>query len=144
MPRWEGEEHLDSERWIQELRPKAERAILRAAVLFVNEWKKTLSGPRSGRVYRVSKTGRLHVASAPGEPPAVLYGRLRQSIAHTGPTWQGLTVSAEVGTNVIYARPLEFGFVNAHGVRVLARPHFEPTRLRTEPAIERILEEALQ
>jgi hypothetical protein len=139
--RWTGLDGLGEEA-LKELRPTAEAAVLRAALLFTGELKKTLSGPRHGRAYKVSRTGALHIASAPGEPPAVLYGRLRQSIDWIGPTWDGWTVSAEVGTNVEYGALLEFGGLTgrAHRTRILARPWMEPTVLRITPAIEQILE----
>ncbi len=40
----------------------------------------TLSGQRSGRVYKVPGTKQTYTASAPGEPPAQRTGELRQSI----------------------------------------------------------------
>ncbi len=48
--------------------------------------------------------------SAPGEPPAVDTGRLRASITHRVETESGEVV-AYVGTNVEYAKDLEFGTV---------------------------------
>jgi phage gpG-like protein len=46
--------------------------------------------------------------SKPGHPPHVLYGRLRQSITHIVERTR-TSVSARVGTNVEYAKALEFG-----------------------------------
>ncbi len=140
---WDGLEHLGEDEFAK-LKPHAERAVLRAVIFLTRGVQTTLTGQRHGRVYRISKTGRLHVASAPGEAPAVLYGRLRQSIAWTDPKWEGNTVTADVGTNVEYARRLEWGGSDGRGVRILPRPYFEPTVQRLTPAIERILEEAFQ
>jgi phage gpG-like protein len=60
--------------------------------------------------------------SKPGEPPHVLLGRLRQSITHlvTG-------MKAYVGTNVVYSRRLEKGFVGTdslgRNINQLPRPY---------------------
>lgn len=140
---WKGLDNLGDDEF-RELRPRAEAAVRRAVIRLTGAVQQTLTGPRSGRVYVISKTGRVHVASAPGEPPAVLYGRLRQSIAWTEPEWEGNTVTAEVGTNVEYARRLEFGGVDARGVRILPRPYFEPTVQRLSAELAAILEEAFR
>lgn len=140
---WEGLEGLGDDAF-RELRPRAAAAVRRAAISLTAGVQQTLTGARSGRVYKISKTGRLHVASAPGEPPAVLYGRLRQSITWTEPVWDGNTVTAEVGTNVEYAARLEYGGIDRRGVRMLPRPYMEPTVLRMARTIAEILEEAFE
>lgn len=101
---WEGIEGL-GDQVLYELRPGAEAAVLTAALYLEGTIKTKLSGARSGRTYQVSRTGRLHVASAPGEPPASLYGNLRNSIGHTSPEWDGWTISSEVGPG-LGTRPL--------------------------------------
>jgi phage gpG-like protein len=136
--RWEGLEGL-GESALMELVPGVAEVIQRAGRYAVNETKKTLSGPRSGRVYKVSRTGRLHVAAAPGEPPAVLFDRLRQSIAFTF-RWDGLTAIVEIGSNVVYAAIQEWGGITSRGVRIPAHPYFEPTMLRVEPVIDQMFE----
>lgn len=133
---WSGLDGLAADALLAELRPDAERAVLKAALVFQAGVVETLSGPRHGRVYKVTGFGALHVASAPGEPPAVLWGTLRASIAWEGPLWEGWTVSATVGTNVIYAARLEFGGIDSRGVKIEARPYMEPTAIRLEPQIE--------
>lgn len=112
-----------------------------------------LSKPGTGRLYRVSQgraKGRnlrargFHRASAPGQPPAVNTGRLRQSwaigmvnasqkfgIGKTKQTTQDLAVlttdvtpdriSFTYGSNLKYARALEFGTR-----RVRSRPYVRP------------------
>lgn len=146
---WEGLDGLGEE-LLRELRPRAEQAVKRAAVYFEGELKKTLTGRRSGRTYRVSRTGTLHVASAPGEPPAVLTGALRNSIGHSRPRWEGLAVSSEVGTGLgagnaseAYARRLEFGGADSRGVYIAPRPYMAPTAERVEPVIGAMWERAL-
>jgi len=102
---------------------KIQRAMLETVQLVENHVRKLQTGPRTGRIYRIGKTPtkadklagrkfRSHQASAPGEPPAVWSGRLFNAIVSkvepilgkTGMGWRG-----EVGTNVKYARWLEFG-----------------------------------
>lgn len=151
--KWEGLDGLGDD-VLRELRPRAERAVKTAAVRFEAELKRTLTGARSGRTYRVSRTGALHVASAPGEPPAVLTGALRNSMGHTEPKWQGFTVSSEVGSGLgvkatgtddpdAYARRLEFGGSDSRGVYIAPRPYMQPTSDRMEPVIQQIFEAAL-
>lgn len=61
-----------------------------------------LTGPRSGRVYR--SHGRVHRASAPGEPPASVSGRLAASLEAVD-DGEALLVASEVD----YALYLERG-----------------------------------
>lgn len=149
---WEGLEGLGEDA-LQELRPQAEHAVMRAVVHLTNAIKTTLTGQRTGRTYKISKTGRLHTASAPGEPPAVLYGNLRNSVGWSKPTWDGLTVSAEAGVGLgtkpsgglpdpekTYARRLEFGGMDSRGVYIAPRPYMEPTVVREEAQLNVILE----
>jgi phage gpG-like protein len=136
---WRGLDSL-GEDILAELRPRAAQAVERSVIHLTGEVQRTLAGKRTGRSYKVSKTGRLHIASAPGEPPAVLTGRLRQSIAFTAPEWEGNTVSARVGTNVAYARRLEYGGIDSRGVKIDARPYWAPAYLKAEPVISRFLE----
>lgn len=139
---WRGLEGIGVE-ILETLRPKAEAAVVRVSNRFVQEIQKTLTGQRSGRTYKVSKTGKLHTASAPLEPPAVLTGRLRASWTRTEPVWEGWTVSSEVGSNVEYAQRLEFGGLDSRGVMIKPRPYLQPTIERMEPIAEAIFEKAL-
>jgi len=96
-----------------------------------------LGGKRNGRVYRVPGTKKAtYHASAPGEPPAVRTGTLRES-------WQmaasydvdirlNLKATAEIYSDVPYAEPLEEG----HGT-VDRRPYRERTIERAKPRIVR-------
>lgn len=137
--RWENLEGLGVG-IIEEMRPRILAATRAAAIYLVGEIQVTLSGPRHGRAYKISRTGRLHIASAPGEPPAVLYGRLRQSVTWTEPEWVGDVCASAVGPNVVYARRLEFGGVDSRGIRILPRPYMEPTVIRAAAEIDRLLE----
>jgi HK97 gp10 family phage protein len=87
-------------------------------VLVSNRVRQKLSTPGTGRTYRRASV--VHVASAPGKPPAVDTGRLRASYTwRTGVDARGPYV--EIGTNVLYAPFLEFGTR-----RMAARPHLRP------------------
>ena len=79
----------------------------RAALYAEAEIKRTLTGQRSGKEYIVSATGKPHVASAPGEAPAVRSGDLRASITTApSPTKKALYY---VGSDKDYAPHLELG-----------------------------------
>lgn len=171
---WEGIEGLGMEA-LAELRPDAEHRVKQALILFQNELKITLTGARHGRPYELGehrvrfvsgsgqravevgftanrgKARRTHIASAPGEPPAVLYGNLRNSVGHSGPEWDGWTIGGEVGVGLgvqatgdvspeSYAARLEFGGTDTRGVRIEPRPYMEPTALRVEPMIDQLFE----
>lgn len=139
---WKGVDGMGAE-ILMGMRPRAAAAVERAAMLFTSELQRTLTGKRSGRIYYIGKSRREHQASAPGEPPAVLTGRLRQSMAWTKPHWDGNTVTSEVGTNVVYAARLEYGGMDSHGRMIQKRPYFAPTILRIEGAIHAIFEAVL-
>jgi hypothetical protein len=145
---WEGLEGMGEE-ILRELRPRAEGIILRIVMRGASLMKEILTGARTGRVYRVSRTGALHVASAPGEPPAVMFGNLRNSVGFTEPTWNGWEVSAKYGPGlgtapsdpsrdpVSYAMRMEYGGIDSRGVKIDPRPYVAPTEARLEPiAIE--------
>lgn len=96
----------------QAAREAAERHVARRAQDLRNVIVQKLSAPGGGRTYGV------HTASAPGQPPAVDTGRLRQSIRvqKVGPGHY------RVGTDVQYAIFLEFGTR-----RIAARPFLRPS-----------------
>lgn len=158
---WTGLDGLGKQE-LEELRKECEIKLVAVGAFYSGEIKKTLSGPRHGRTYYVPsqrrKGGRrtnprTYTASAPGEPPAVLTGNLRNSVGFSRPTWNGNTVSIEVGpglavimfgpkmgqAEVSYARILEWGGVTRTGARILPRPYMEPTAIRVEPQIDRML-----
>jgi hypothetical protein len=152
---WEGLEGLGAT-VLAELHPGAERQVRKAALQFSNAIKLTLTGKRHGRTYKVSKRGPLHVASAPGEPPAVLFDNLRASVGYSEPVWgvqgENLTVSCEVGVGLgqakglaidpsrTYARRLELGGIDKHGVMIEARPYIAPTEDRMRATLDATLE----
>jgi len=105
------------------------------------ELKRTIQGgSRTGRVYLKGKTGRKHVASAPGEPPASDTGQLARHIKHKildGGT--EATVGIHDHNRVKYALDLEFGTM-----RTAARPFFFPTFERLKPKFKRRYKAAAQ
>jgi len=152
---------------IEEEDRKAKVALHKACIVVENEAKRSMSGQKSGRSYQVSKTGPLHVASRPGEPPAVLTGRLRASLAHrvSGKTFiphaytfkgkgehkggAGVTklpepeggfhvTTAHVGTNVEYAMDLEKG-----KRKIAARPFMLPALEKSRNKILDIMKDEL-
>jgi phage gpG-like protein len=73
--------------------------------------------------------------SVPGEPPGVLTGRLRASIAT-----RVIPGNALVGTRVEYARALEFGYKPRN---LAARPFLIPALERNREEIKKILYKGL-
>lgn len=79
------------------------------------EIKLSFSGPKSGRPY--NRRGRIHIASAPGESPAVDTGFLSNSIQTTIKS----DYEAEIVIGAEYAEALEFGTGD-----ISARPFVRP------------------
>lgn len=139
-----------SEDLIGETIPAMIRGVEEAEILFVNQIKRELTGKRTGRTYRVPGTKRaVHVASAPGEAPAVLFGHLRNSIGYEKPVHRGDRVTGEVGTGLgigeaqgdianAYARRLELGGTDSRGITILPRPYIRPAQDKVEPSIVRL------
>src|ERR1041385_5582267 len=112
------------------LQRRLQRGMERALMFVEGEVIRSIS---IGQAVKRSKGGRLRGLnpSAPGEPPHVLYGRLRQSIRHAlSVTAEGIT--GRVGSNVIYARRLELGFV---GTDAKGRNYNQAPRPYLRPAI---------
>lgn len=110
--------------------------VRKTALALQAEARESMSGGKSGRVY--FRGGKVHQASAPGEPPAIDAGSLANSI-QVEMTSQ---TTAAVYTVQEYAPVLEFG-----GGRIAARPFFEPAARSVEPefvAALAALEQALQ
>lgn len=114
------------ERLTDRVKIRAPDALLRAALVLEENWKRILDTPpaRTGRVYG------KHQASAPGEPPAPDTRGLLESITHEvgtaaiggrGRLGSGIASSVRVGTNHPAAELLEFGTV-----KMAPRPHARP------------------
>ncbi len=59
----------------------------------------------------VERQAKINVSKSPPEHPQVQTGRLRSSIIHQVTT-EGNQIIAEIGSNVVYSKYLEFGTVN--------------------------------
>lgn len=102
---WKIDPATDGERMIMEAAANALRRTLHALEGYI---KVTLTGQRHGKVYR--RGGRVHVASAPGEPPAEDTGHLRNSVAaRNNIVVRGRQATGIVSVSAEYARFLEKG-----------------------------------
>lgn len=135
--------------------------LVNVAVQMQKFVRKRLSIPGTGRRYRVARGTRRgrnqrargwHQASAPGQPPAVLNGHLRNSWTLIPPARiggattkdQGFayidenrgngTVLYVLGSNLKYARALEYG----HG-RVAARPYIRDVVEGLRPLVPELI-----
>ncbi len=106
-----------------------------AVNLLRNTTVETLSGNRTGRVYRVPGTRKTYRASSPGEPPAVASAELRQSIKTEIESKRGVIVG-QVGTELKKGAMLESGTRN-----MKPRPWLRKSFEKAEDEIKDILGE---
>jgi hypothetical protein len=140
----------------------AQQAVLAAALHMESKVKEKLSGERSGRTYYVNPPRRRadgtsprgrnsrrakYTASAPGEPPAVKRGKLRQAITHTRPKKTGDKIESLVGVDlkrIPYARRLEYGGASrtkqGGTVMIEPRPYMRPTFFEQEAEVVAIMQ----
>lgn len=109
---------------IEQVENQIENNMYHLTLQYKSDLQDTLDVPpaRSGRVYRWVKGKRLHVASAPGEPPAPLTSELIASIDHTVEATQGSVFRSYVYSDKEYAVYLELGTVH-----IEPRPAWEKT-----------------
>ncbi len=122
--------------------------------------------PGSGEEYK-KRGGKIHRASAPGQPPAVDTGRLRASISSNW-TGSGMAkgkvkspaktedgvgqptkeLTGVVGTNVEYARRLELGFVGTDSkgrkYNQAPRPYLRPALHKNEKGIRKLFKDIVK
>jgi HK97 gp10 family phage protein len=115
------------------IKDEAFQRMVKAVNAVRNETLVTLSGNRSGRIYRVPGTMKTYTASSPGEPPAVATGQLRQSV-RTQVDNSSSMVIGYVGSTLIYAPCLEFGTK-----KMSPRPWLKPSFEKSEPKLKDIL-----
>lgn len=113
----------------QKLEAALGRFVRKGAAVIEGRLAASMAEPKSGNAYKRGKEG-VHIASAPGESPAVDSGNLLGSI-HTEFEAQ---LTARIGTPVEYARYLEDGTI-----RMDARPLWERTAREELPTLEAIL-----
>jgi HK97 gp10 family phage protein len=103
---------------------KAKRVVRTTALSIETDMKRRMQGPKSGRLYR--RGGKIHVASAPGEAPAIDTALLINSIQTTH---EGFTSWIDVFAD--YGGYLEFGTTHM-APRPYMAPSFEANRERFE------------
>lgn len=111
----------------------APKRMYEAANELRNTVLETLTGKRTGRIYRVPGTSRTYTASSPGEPPAIVTAELRQSVK-ASTEGNGRAVIGKVKATAKHALPLEFGTRN-----MAARPFMKPSFDKALPSIKTIL-----
>lgn len=98
---------------INNLSQKTNQSIRRGLYFVGKDLTKTakqsiIKGPKTGRVYKISGRRRKHRASAPGEPPANLTGKLQKSVNFIVRGFKQMEFGAG-NRNVNYAGFLELG-----------------------------------
>jgi hypothetical protein len=164
---------IDEEAIKRRIRAGVVDGLLQTQLVLSRTLRQYLSRPGGGRRYRVArgrKNGRnlraqgIHVASAPGQPPAVNTGRLRQSWAlagnasqkfgrGTGKQSQDLAALTNIetanavgftyGSNLKYARMLEYGTRRGLRPRPYVRPVFAVVSKRVPSIIQRAVKAVL-
>lgn len=119
------------------------KAMQKAALLVESDVKKNFTLQGQGRRYG------KHIASRPGEPPAIDTGILRASIMNevelkgisvegkVGPDIELIAAKAPVGTNVEYGYYLEIGTS-----KMEPRPFLRPAIKRTKSKVVKIFRDA--
>lgn len=116
---------------IKNLQQEGVKRMLVAVNEVRNQTMNTLSGSRTGRIYKVPGTQKTYTASAPGEAPAVATAELRQSVK-TAVEGEGRDVIGYVGTDKIQGKMTEYGTKN-----MAARPWL---RVSFEKATDKVRE----
>lgn len=98
------------------MRPSANRIVLQTAKKVNDTARSLMAVPKTGRLYD-RPGGKVHIASAPGEAPAIDTSNLIQSLREqmTG------DLTAIAYTDVEYSVPLEFG-----SIQIDPRPFYLP------------------
>ena len=106
--------------------PAVSEALARGAYAIERRTKENMARPKSGRQYRRGSV--VHVASAPGEPPAIDTGALANSLR----TAQLAPLRYAVQASTAHARYLYEGTS-----RMAPRPFLEPEARELLPEIQR-------
>lgn len=114
------------------LAPALGKVVRATAAEIESSAKLSLSGAKSGRVYK--RRGISHQASAPGEAPATDTGLLANSINTTNDG----ALTAIVGVGAEYAEALEYGTTRM-GPRPFLTPAAEAARRGFDAAVADIL-----
>lgn len=118
-----------------EITREIEKALKRGAILVEGDVKKSMRG-----------TGTPHTPSEPGQPPAVITGKLRASITHEVKKDLGGDIEARVGIRggtqpdtKNYGLFLEFGTS-----RMLKRPYLKPALAKNIKTIANFIKRAVK
>lgn len=122
--------------FIDSLKNNVIDALDDSAGMIEGEIKMSMRDGKHGRSYKVSKSGKPHTASAPGEPPAIDTGALVNSITTESPS----EYVREVGTAMEYAQHLEFG---TPGGKIAPRPFIRPAFTKLYEKVINRLNQAL-
>lgn len=120
------------------IRVKVERAAAQAVSITEKDFRdyvaSQMRAPKSGAYY--TRPGRIHRASAPGEAPAIDFGRLLGSL-RTRFADRGMTAEVSIGNdgNLAYASWLEDGHNGKRGT-VAPRPYWAPAVEAVRPTFE--------
>lgn len=109
-----------------------ERFVKKAAAHIEREVKTSMAEPKSGRRYK--RGSKVHVASAPGESPAIDSGNYIGSIQQIFPS----TLEARIGTNAA-ANGFPYPVHLEDEDNEMRRPLWEKTAKDELPTLERIL-----
>lgn len=124
---------LNSHNILPKLESVATQRMFAAAQEVRNETIKTLSGNRTGRIYKVPGTQVTYTASAPGEPPAAQTGQLRNSVTAVVEN-EDKSVKGIVGTELMKGLHLEKGTS-----KMAPRPWLEPSFNKSLERVKEIL-----
>ena len=135
----------DLRRASAEARARVDDAVVGSAMELRGDVVKRIQrGPATGTVYEKYDPRRTHQSSAPSEAPASDQGGLVRSVLFD----KVGQMSATVGSDLVYARALEFGHVYEDGRVLEARPAWVPAVEAITPKyiarLERALQEAFQ
>jgi len=121
---------------IARLEAELPKALDESANILVREMAVSMSGGKRGRYYKVSKSGKPHRASAPGEAPARDTGALVNSLV----TEKSGKFARVIGTNIEYAEALEFGTKSG---KLAPRPFMRPAVVKKAKSIIQRIHEAI-
>jgi len=110
----------------QSIKDTASKRMYKGVNEVRDQMNETLSGRRTGRIYKVPGTRRTYTASAPGEPPAQATAELRQSL-FVSVEGRGNTITGKAGTRLPRGLWLDEGTKN----------------MKPRPWLDRSLERAL-
>ena len=133
---WKGDEVMIK------LHDTAIQNIREAATFLQSAIKRKLSGNRSGRVYRIPGTKTTWTASAPGEPPAVRLGDLRNAISRKidKGKLEGFVGPRLLGSDPDKQYPVWLEFGTPKG-QMSPRPYMAPSFQENKAAIVQIMKD---